>query len=259
MHSSLSPATPLQPRRRAILIGASSGIGAALARKLAQEGWIVAVVARRTERLAQLQAEINADGITRAIAYSHDVKHYDQVPSLLRRIVADLGGLDVFVFNAGVNLPPGPERLNAETDLEMIAVNLAGAIAWLAPVANLFQEAGQGMIVGVSSVAGDRGRYANPGYNASKAGLTAYLESLRNRLSRYGVHVLTVKPGFVNTDMLRASSGPKPFTISAERAAEEIYRAIVQRKQVIYTPPIWSWIMLVIRHIPSFLFRRLRI
>jgi len=230
-----------------------------LARKLAREGWTIALIARRAELLERLQAEINADGIIRALTYIHDVKRHEQVTPLLRQIVADLGGLDLFIFNAGINLPPGLETLNAETDLEMIAVNLSGAIAWLAPVANLFKEAGEGMIVGVSSVAGDRGRYANPGYNASKAGLTAYLESLRNRLSRHGVHVLTVKPGFVDTDMLRASLGPKPFTISPERAAEDIYRAIRQRKQVIYTHPIWRWIMLVIRHIPSFLFRRLRI
>ncbi len=257
MTSSLFPATPLQPRKRAILVGASSGLGAALAKKLAREGWTLALLSRRSGLLADLCAEINADGATRALAYEHDVTHYAEAPSLLKRVIADLGGLDLFIFNAGINLPPGLEKMSAGNDIQMIATNLSGAIAWLAPVGDLFKEAKSGMIVGISSVAGDRGRIANPGYNTSKAGLTTYLEALRNRLTRHGVHVLTVKPGFMSTEMLRASAGPKPFTVSPERAADDIYKAIQKRKQVIYTHPIWGWIMLVIKHVPSVVFRRL--
>lgn len=257
MTTSLSPATPLRPRKRAILVGASSGLGAALARKLARQGWTLALLARRADLLADLCAELNNGGETQALFYTHDVTRFAEVASLLKRIIADLGGLDLFIFNAGVNLPPGLETMSAENDIQMIAANLSGAIAWLAPVGDLMKEAKHGIIVGISSVAGDRGRFANPGYNASKAGLTAYLESLRNRLTRHGVHVLTVKPGFIKTDMLRASAGPKPFTITPERAAEDIYKAICKRKQVIYTHPIWRWIMLAIQHIPSAIFRRL--
>jgi len=163
----------------------------------------------------------------------------------------------LFIFNAGVNYPPGPEKMNAEDDIKMIEINLSGAIAWLAPVGDLLKEAKSGQIVGISSVAGDRGRIANPGYNTSKAGLTTYLEALRNRLTRHGVHVLTVKPGFMSTEMLRASVGPKPFTVSPERAADDIYKAIRKRKQVVYIHPIWRWIMLAIQHTPSVIFRRL--
>jgi short-subunit dehydrogenase len=257
MTSSLSPATPLQPRKRAIIVGASSGLGAALAKKLTREGFSLALLSRRGELLADLCAELNTDGVTRALAYQHNVTDTAEVPSLLKRVIADLGGLDIFIFNAGVNLPPGLEKMNAEDDIQMIATNLSGAIAWLAPVGDLMKEAKSGMIVGISSVAGDRGRIANPGYNTSKAGLTTYLEALRNRLTRHGVHVLTVKPGFMSTEMLRASQGPKPFTVSPERAADDIYRAIRKRKQVFYTHPIWGWIMLAIQHVPSVIFRRL--
>jgi short-subunit dehydrogenase len=139
----------------------------------------------------------------------------------------------------------------------MIEINLIGAMAWLNPVAEMFQSAKAGQIVGISSVAGDRGRVGNPGYNTSKAGLDTYLEALRNRLTRDGVNVLTVKPGFVKTEMIKAAQGPTPFQIQPERAAEDIWKAIKQRKQVIYTPPIWRWIMLAIRLTPSFIFRRL--
>lgn len=253
------PATPLNPRRRAILVGASEGIGAALSRKLAKEGYTVALVARQKNKLIALCDEINQTvNETRALAYPHDVSHYDEVPSLLQTIVADLGGLDTFIFMAGVNFPPGGiDKYNFENDRKMVEVNLIGAMAWLSPVAEMFQSAKAGQIVGIGSVAGDRGRVGNPGYNTSKAGLHTYLEALRNRLTRHGVNVLTVKPGFVKTEMLKAAQGGTPFAIEPEKAADDIFNAMRKRRQTIYTLFLWQYIMLIIRHIPSFIFRRL--
>lgn len=250
--------TPLRPRWRALIIGASSGIGAALAHRLAQEGYTLALLARREDRLQALCEEINtASGEIRALYYVHDVSDHAAVPALLQRILADLGGLDVVIYNAGVNLPPAAENLDFENDRRMTEVNYLGALAWLDRVAAVFQQLKNGQIVGISSVAGDRGRAGNPAYTASKAALTCYLEALRNRLSRYGVHVLTVKPGFVQTDMLKQAQ--RAFmVISPQQAAADICRAIRKRRQSIYTPARWGWIMLIIRHIPSFLFRRLR-
>ena len=249
--------TPLHPQRRALIVGASSGMGAALARRLAREGYSLALVARRKSLLAALCAEINKSaGATRALPYVHDVHDNDDVPDLLRKVVSELGGLDLVIYASGVNFPPGLQSYSFEGDREMLEVNLVGAFAWLNPVAAMFQAAGAGHIVGLSSVAGDRGRVGNPGYNASKAGFTSYLESLRNRLTRRGVHVLTVKAGFVKTDMLKAAQKVM-FPITAEQAANDIYRAIVKHKQQIYTPWFWTWIMLVVRNIPSFVFRRM--
>jgi decaprenylphospho-beta-D-erythro-pentofuranosid-2-ulose 2-reductase len=194
---------------------------------------------------------------TCALAYVHDVANYNEVPNLLRRMVADLGGLDVVVFMAGLNFPPGLNNYNFENDRKMIEVNIIGAMAWLDPVAEMFQNAKMGQIVGISSVAGDRGRIGNPGYNTSKAALTTYLEALRNRLTRYGVNVLTVKPGFVKTEMMKAAQGATPFAITPEKAADDIYNAMRRRKQLVYTASIWRWIMLLIQHIPSIIFRRM--
>jgi short-subunit dehydrogenase len=250
--------TPLNPRKRAIVVGASDGIGAALARKLAKEGYTIALIARRKDKLNTLCAEINsAVNEARVFPYVHDVANYEEVPDLLRKIVADLGGLDLLVFMAGVNFPPGLTSYNFEGDRKMIEVNLIGAMAWLSPVSEMFQSAKVGQIVGVSSVAGDRGRIGNPGYNTSKAGLTTYLEALRNRLTRHGVNVLTVKPGFVKTEMLKAAQGGTPFAITPEKAADDIYKAMRKRKQVIYTASIWRWIMLIIQLVPSVIFRRM--
>ncbi|NUQ86365.1 MAG: SDR family NAD(P)-dependent oxidoreductase [Anaerolineales bacterium] len=252
-----APATPLIPRRRGIIVGASAGLGAALARKLSCEGYALALLGRSKDRLESLGNEINASG-GYARAYAHDVSEFHKVPYLLRQVVAELGGLDLVVYVAGVNLPPGGiDKYSFENDRKMVEVNLIGAMAWLTPVAEMFQSAKAGQIVGISSVAGDRGRVGNPGYNTSKAGLTTYLEALRNRLTRHGVNVLTVKPGFMMTEMLKAAQGATPFAIPPEKAADDIWEAMKKRKQVVYTASIWRWIMLAIQHTPSFIFRRL--
>jgi short-subunit dehydrogenase len=234
-------------------------MGTALARKLSNEGYTLALVDRNLALSQVIADEINNQfKEIRALGYQHDVTDYDSVPGLLRRIVADLGGLDLFVYIAGVIHFPAIDEYNFEEDLKMIEVNLLGGMAWLSQVAPLFQNMRDGQIVGVASVAGDRGRVSNPGYGASKAGFTTYLESLRNRLTRHGVNVITIKPGMVKTDMLNLPGAPRPMlAITAEQAANGIWDAIRRRKQVAYISGIWRWIMLVIRHIPSFIFRRL--
>jgi len=257
MTEKLPAQTPLTPQKRAIIVGASSGIGAALARRLADEGYLVALLARRAELLEKLTNEINSkQGTTRALYYVHDVTDYESVPALLRQVIADLGGLDSFIFNTGVSHKVGLKKYDFEKDRLTTEVNYIGALAWLNPIAEIFQGMKAGQVVGVSSVAGERGRVGNPSYNASKAALTCYLEALRNRLTRYGVNVLTVKPGPVDTAMTKGEKG-MPFMISAEEAADDIYAAMRKRKQEVYTAKRWRWIMLVVRNVPSFIFRKL--
>ncbi len=252
-----SRATPLRPRRRGIIVGASSGIGAALARRLAREGYTLALLARRSDRLAALCDEINTEtGETRALAYTHDVTDFEAVPGLLQKITTDLGGLDLLVYDAGIALPTGFKHYNFEKDRTTTEVNYLGALAWLNPVAAMFQSIGSGTIVGISSVAGERGRIGNPSYMASKAALTCYLESLRNRLTRRGIHVLTVKPGYVATELTQGQKGLF-WVVSAERAAADIWKAIRRRRQDVYVPARWRLVMFIVRNIPSFVFRRL--
>ncbi len=256
--SKTAQATPLNPLHRAIVVGASGGIGAALSRKLAREGFALGLVDLNSAALQSLCDEINQDsGEQRARFYEHNVTQYDSVPDMLRRIIADLGGLDTFVYIAGVIHFPAIDEYNFAEDHRMMEVNLLGAMAWMGAVAPLFQNAKDGQIVGVSSVAGDRGRVGNPGYNASKAGLTSYLESLRNRLTRHGVNVLTVKPGFVKTPPTLQNVKKLMFAAEPEQAADLIWDGMKKRRQVIYVTGIWKLIMLVIRHVPSFIFRRL--
>ncbi len=255
----ISRATPLAPRKKAVLVGASGGIGTALTRRLAREGYVLALLDCSEDTLNPLCDEINqTHGETRAVPYEHDVTAYNKIPDLFRKVVADLGGIDLFVYVAGAIYFPALDEFNFAEDQKMVEVNLLGAMAWISEVAPVFQSMRGGQIVGVSSVAGDRGRIGNPGYNTSKAGFTCYLEALRNRLTRHGVHVLTVKPGMVKTQMLNLPNAPKPMlAVTPEQAADRIWKAIQKRVQVAYVSGLWRWVMLVIRQIPSVVFRRL--
>lgn len=254
---------PLEPQGRAIVIGASSGLGAALTKELAQRGYVVAALARRQEELEVLCEQINNKRRKdiphgRALPIVHDATDYEAVPTLFQELVQEMGGLDLIIYNAGVMPPVGPDEYDFAKDAQMVTVNLLGAMAWLNEAAVRFQQAGAGRIVGISSVAGDRGRRNNPGYQTSKGGLTVYLESLRNRLSTHGVNVTTIKPGFIDTHML--DNAPKTFwVISPEKAAKIIVTAAEKNKQTVYVPARWGLVMLIIRHIPSFVFRRLSI
>lgn len=255
----LGPERPLNPKMKAIIVGASSGIGAALVQELARQGTIVAALARNTDRLeAVCEAANEAAGEQRAFPYAHDVTKFDEIPDLFQKIVEDVGGLDLIVYVAGTQPPVAPNEYDFDKDAAMVGVNLLGAIAWLNRAAKRFERTGGGHIAGISSIAGDRGRAAFPAYHTSKGGLSIYLESLRNRLSRRGVTVTTIKPGFVDTPLLE--NADKTFwVISPEEAARQIVEAIQQKKQVAYVPGRWRWVSLVIQLIPSFIFRRLNI
>ncbi|HUF37546.1 MAG TPA: SDR family NAD(P)-dependent oxidoreductase [Anaerolineales bacterium] len=249
------PETPLSNhRKRAVIVGASRGIGADLARELVRRGYFVALLSRDEAALEALCAELNAAG-ENARSYVHDVTDYAAVPGLFQSILADLKRIDVLVYNAGVMPAVGFSEYHFEKNKAMIDVQLLGGMAWLGSAAVLFEKMRAGQIVGISSVAAERGRVKNPGYNASKAGFDAFLEALRNRLTRSGVHVLTVRPGPVDTELTREVGGF--MMVQPDLVARDIARAMAGRAQVVYTPKRWRWIMLVVRNLPSAVFRRL--
>jgi short-subunit dehydrogenase len=259
MPEKLIPAKrPLEPRPRAIVVGASSGIGAALVRQFANKGYLVAGLARRAELLEELAASLNQPGSPpRVLIFPHDVTCYDEVPGHFETIVHDMGGLDLIVYVAGIQPAVDIHEYNFAKDEVTLKVNLLGAIAWLNQAAERFERTRGGQIAAVSSIAGDRGRVGSPVYNTSKAALNTYLEALRNRLSRYGVTVTTLKSGFVDTPLL-ANATRTFWVVSPEEAAGQMVRAIEARKQTVYIPGRWRWVGLIVRLIPSFIFRRLR-
>ena len=241
----------------ALVVGASSGIGEALARRLAADGVRVALVARREEELRRIMGEMNdAAGEERAIAVAHDVRAADEAPDLVQEIARRLGGLDLVIYAAGAMPAVAVDEYDTAKDREMLEVNLVGAVAWLNPVAERMARLGRGTIVGIGSVAGDRGRAPNPVYCTSKAGFHAYLEALRNRVAKLGVKVVTIKPGFVDTAMTRGKEGLF-WVISADRAAEIILKKARRGVVTAYVPARWRMVMTVVRSIPSFIFSKL--
>ncbi|MCB9744655.1 MAG: SDR family NAD(P)-dependent oxidoreductase [Alphaproteobacteria bacterium] len=238
---------------RAIVVGASSGMGAELVRRLAAQGTQVAALARREERLQALAAEHPG----RVHAFACDVRDFDAAPALFDQIVETLGGLDLIIYASGVMPDIAESEYSWAKDHAILDVNLLGAVAWLNLAGAHFEAQRRGTLVGISSVAGDRGRRGNPVYTASKAGLSTYLEALRNRLNRYGVAVVTIKPGPVRTEM---TEGMKlPMIIDAGPAAEAILKAAERGAVESYVPWQWGPIMSIIRAIPSFLFSRTNI
>jgi short-subunit dehydrogenase len=241
----------------ALVVGASSGIGEALARRLAASGGRVALVARREDELRRIMDEINdAAGGERAIAVAHDVRAVEEAPELVQEIARRLGGLDLVIYAAGAMPAVAADEYDTGKDREMLEVNLLGAVAWLNPVAERMARLGRGTIVGIGSVAGDRGRAPNPVYCTSKAGFHAYLEALRNRVAKLGVKVVTIKPGFVDTAMTRGKEGLF-WVISADRAAEIILKKATSGVVTAYVPARWRLVMTIVRSIPSFIFSKL--
>jgi short-subunit dehydrogenase len=238
---------------RVVVVGASSGIGEAMARQLAQAGADVAIVARRESELTRLAGEYPG----KLRPYVHDVANVDEVPALFERIERDLGPVDGLIYAAGV-MPKIEEGEYAfEKDRAMVTVNLLGAMAWMNQAAARFEAARAGTILGISSIAGERGRRGNPAYCTTKAALTTYLESLRNRCSRYGVNVVTIKPGFVDTAMTRGMKGLF-WLISPEKAAQN--SLVLARKGSsgsAFVPSRWALVALIVRSLPSFIFRKL--
>jgi NAD(P)-dependent dehydrogenase (short-subunit alcohol dehydrogenase family) len=246
------------PWKHAIVVGGSSGIGAALAKRLCASGVDVAIVSRRESELARLRDEINAAGAGRAIVQQHDVRNRDEVPLLMQNLARDLGGLDAIFYAAGVMPKVAPDEYNTDKDAQIMEVNTLGAMAWLNEAAKRFEQTKGGTIVGISSIAGDRGRRGNPAYCTSKAALTTFLEALRNRLSRHGVRVVTIKPGFVDTDMTKGAPGLF-WLIPPEQAADEIIDAARGGRMTVYVPGRWRAVGTIVKLIPSFVFRRLNV
>lgn len=242
---------------KAIVVGASSGVGAAIAKRLAAGGAAVALLGRRESELQSVANAIQSGGKGRALVVRHDATAYDDVPALFERLVKDLGGLDLVVYAAGLQHASEEHHYEFAKERQMVEVNLLGAMAWANPAAAFFEAQRSGTMVAISSIAGTRGRRTNPGYTTSKAALSAYWEALRNRVSRYGVNVVTVKPGYVDTAMTHGMRGLF-WLISADRAAEIILgTAASGGSPDVFVPARWGLVAMIVRHLPSFLFRRL--
>lgn len=238
----------------ALVIGATSDIGRAIARKLAEEGWALQLAARDTARLEREAQDLRLRTGIAVTSYCCDVLRDDGGVALLDTL-DPLPGVAVCVV--GLLGDQAESERDAGAAERVMRTNYIGPALLTGVLAERFAQRGSGVLVGVSSVAGDRGRAANYVYGSAKAGFTAFLSGLRNRLAGSGVHVVTVKPGFVRTRMTEGMDLPARLTAEPDEVAAVVVRAVRRRRDVVYVRPIWRLVMLIVRAVPERLFKRM--
>ena len=239
-----------------LVLGATSAIAQAWMRSLAPHGTKFFLVARQEERLRAVAADLQTRGAAAVHIEALNLDRTDEHPAMLERAARVLGRIDCAMIAHGVL----GDQAQADRDFSHAAMllhtNLVSVVSLGTWLANYFEAQGQGTLAAISSVAGDRGRWKNCVYGASKAGVNMFLDGLRNRLDRRGVQVLTIRPGFVATPMT-AHMPQGPLFAQPERVARDIQRAIEKRRDIVYTPWFWRWMMLAVRLIPEWKFKRM--
>ena len=244
--------------KKIVIYGATSAIALELGRCFAADGAALILVGRDAEKLQAVGADLTVHGACRIEVVTADLAQIETHQNLFERCQSLLGGVDVLVVAYGMlgSQERGQEAFAAAE--EVIRTNFISVAAGLTSAANFFERQKSGQIVVITSVAGDRGRKSNYIYGAAKGGLAVLLQGLRNRLHRSGVNVLDARPGFVDTPMTR-DFRKGPLFSSARDVGSAIYRGIQARKDVMYVPWFWRYIMLVIKLIPESIFKRLSI
>ena len=242
--------------KKILIIGAASAIARETAINFASDGYSLFLVdisegrlkATKDDILARHNTEINYDVL--------DVNDFDRHNVVFDNAVNRLGGLDI-VFIAHGTLP---NQEQAQKDIDIIrkelSTNCVSVMALSSIAANYFEEKQSGTIAVISSVAGDRGRQSNYIYGAAKGGVSIFLQGLRNRLAKSNVKVITIKPGMVDTPMT-ANMPKNPLFAKPQDVGRLIYKAINSGKDIAYVPGYWRWIMLIIKLIPEFIFKKL--
>jgi short-subunit dehydrogenase len=240
----------------AVVTGASSGIGAELARQLGAAGVKVGLTARRVDQLEAVAGEIRRGGGTSAVAAA-DAEDAGSTRLVIARLAEALGSVDLLVANAGLGLKTPANRFSTEDLGRIMRVNVLGAAAAIEAVLPGMLERGSGHIVGISSLAGYRGLPRTSGYSASKAALSTLLEGLRIELAAQGIAVTVVHPGYVRTPMIEGSPHPPPFVMGVDRAARIILKGIAAGRREINFPWQIASLMGLLRALPGPFYDRL--
>ena len=239
-----------------MVIGATSDIGRAIGRALARDGWALQLAARDATRLANEAADLALRGAGKVAQWRCDVLEEGAAAALA-------GALeplpDVAICVVGELGEQAAGERDAAAAERVMYTNYIGPALLLGALAECFEARGSGVLVALSSVAGERGRASNYLYGSAKAGLTAFLSGLRNRLHPSGAHVVTVLPGFVATRMTDGMALPPALTTTPEAVATQVVRAIRRRRNVVYSKPRWRLIMAAVRALPEAAFKRLKL
>ncbi len=239
-----------------LILGAKSEMAVAIAREYAKNGYNLTLAGRNSSELKSLANDITTRCQKVVDCVELDILATDTHQAIYEGLAQKPDGVICAIGYMGEQKQNEKDFAECE---QVINANFTGIVSFLNIVANDYEEQQRGFIVAISSVAGDRGRKANYIYGAAKAGLTAYLSGLRNRLAEFEVPVLTVKPGFVATRMTEGMDLPEKLTAQPSEVAKSVYNAQQKGKDVIYCKWIWRYIMFVIKNIPEFIFKKLSI
>ena len=242
-----------------LILGATSAIAQAYARRRAAQGCGFILAARREDRLAAIAADLKASGAASAEIVVADLAAMDRIEEAANDLRTRFGAIDEVVIAYGVL----GEQAAAESDLPqaraLIDSNFTSAALWILALLKGRADTAPLTIVGIGSVAGDRGRATIFIYGSAKAAFDRFLEGLQHKYDGSAVRIVRVKPGFVDTPMTAGIEKSGPLWATPDRVAADIERGIAKRRRVVYTPWFWWLIMMIIRHLPWFVFRRLKI
>jgi short-subunit dehydrogenase len=245
--------------KKILIIGATSAIAVACARIWAIEQAEFFLVGRNAEKLQQTADDLTARGAQSISIYALDLNQFDEHSAMLDACFTKLGQVDTVLIAHGTLPDQKACEKNVALSLHEIANNGLSVISLLTLLANRMEAQRSGTIAVISSIAGDRGRPSNYIYGTAKAAVTTFCEGLRARLFKSRVHVLLIKPGFVDTPMTKGLALPGLLVVQPERVAKDICVGIERKANSIYTPHFWAWIMLIIKSIPNFIFKRVNL
>ncbi len=245
--------------KRILVIGATSAIATACCRLWAEQGHEFFLVARDAEKLQQTAQDLEARGAKSVNSFTMDVLDTPQHALMLQQCISTHRQIDIALVAHGTLPDQAACEQDAELALQEFSINGSSVISLLSLLAEQFTLQRCGSLAVISSVAGDRGRPSNYLYGSAKAAVSAFCEGLHARLFKIGVHVITIKPGFVDTPMTQGLALPQALVVSPDYVAKHIVKAIDKKKTVLYTPRFWTLIMLIICNIPTFIFKRLNL
>lgn len=242
--------------KNVLIIGATSAIAQQTARLYAQQGDNLILVGRNEAALKVLQSDLELRGASKVECMVVDLSAYEQHTTIIDVVAEKFPVLDITLIAYGILGRQEDEEKAFDKTLESMVVNCLSVMSLLTVLAPVYENQQGGTIAVISSVAGDRGRQSNYVYGTAKGALSIYMQGLRNRLSKQGVNVLTIKPGFVDTPMTTEFKKGMLW-VGPDEIARGIVKAIRKKKDVVYLPWFWKWIMLIIKLIPEPVFKRM--
>lgn len=245
--------------KKILIIGATSAIATACARIWAAQGASLFLVARDAEKLQALCADLEVRGAAAVAAFCMNAENTGAHAAMLEGALRALGQLDIALIAHGTLPDQQACEADANLTLREFSTNGTSVIALLTILGNQFEAQRNGAIAVISSVAGDRGRPSNYVYGSAKAAVSVFCEGLRARLFKVGVSVTDIRPGFVATPMTAGLPLPERLVAQPEQVARRIVEGIDRKVDVLYAPAFWSLIMLIIRSIPRFVFKRMKL